>query len=210
MNKDQFNKALFSLLVAAVGFSLIFGGIFFHFWGQMAITALVLTSLAFFFRNDDIRRQLAISKEQLPYIIALGLLSGVFLYFIFMIGNDLANHFISFGKAGIGGIYGFGNNMDPRMIAFLLLFIIGPGEEIFWRGYLQKTFVRHYGRLGVLFGVLAYAGVHLASGNPMLLLAAFSAGLFWALLYHYYKNLWVNIISHAFWDLIAFVVFPFS
>ena len=210
MKRPSIYNAYISLAIAATGFSILFAGIYFNFWIQLALTILILMGLAFFFRKADMKRQLSISKEQMPFTIALGLFSGVFLYLIFLIGNDLATHFLSFGGAGIGGIYGFGKDVDWRMISFLLLFIIGPGEEIFWRGYLQKVFVREYGRVGVLLIILVYAGVHLASGNPMLIFAAFSGGVFWALLYHYYKNLWANIISHAFWDLIAFVVFPFS
>ena len=208
MKKDHFPKALFSLFIAALGFSLLFAGYYFDFWLQLSLTILVLAGLAFLFRKKDIEKQLKISRDEWPKTILLGLVSAIFLYLIFLIGNDLAVYFLSFGRSGIGGIYGFGEGVDPQAIVFLLLFIIGPGEEIFWRGYLQKTFTRRYGRMGVLITILAYAGVHLASGNIMLILAAFAGGVFWGLLYHYYRNLWVNIISHAFWDLIAFVLFP--
>ena len=210
MDQDTLVKAIFSLSITALGFSLLFAGYHFDFWLQLSLTILVITGLAFLFRKHDITRQLKVARDEWPKTILLGLVSAVFLYLIFLIGNDLAAFFLSFGKTGIGGIYGFGEGVDPRLIAFLLLFIIGPGEEIFWRGYLQKTFARRFGRMGVLITILAYAGVHLASGNMMLILAAFSGGVFWGLLYHYYKNLWVNIISHAFWDLIAFVLFPLT
>ncbi len=210
MKQDAFAKALFSLSIAALGFSLLFAGYYFDFWLQLALTILVITGLAFLFKKPDIMRQLKVPQDEWPQTILLGLVSAVFLYLIFLIGNDLATFFLSFGKAGVGGIYGFGEGVDTRLIAFLLLIIIGPGEEIFWRGYLQKTFARRYGRIGVLITILAYAGVHIASGNMILILAAFSGGVFWGLLYHYYRNLWVNIISHAFWDLIAFVLFPLS
>ncbi len=202
-------KALFSFLIAALGFSLLFAGYHFNFWLQLALTIVVLSLLAFYFRKNEIIGQLKVTRDEWPKTILLGLVSAIFLYLIFLIGNDLASFFLSFGRSDIGGIYGFGEGVDPRFIALLLLFIIGPGEEIFWRGYLQKTFARRFGRMGVLTTILAYAGVHLASGNIMLILAAFSGGVFWGLLYHYYKNLWVNILSHAFWDLIAFVLFPF-
>ena len=210
MKQDTFFKAIFSLSIAALGFSLLFSGYHFDFWLQLSLTIIIITGLALLFRKHDIIRQLRIDRDEWPKTILLGLVSAIFLYLIFLIGSDLATFFLSFGKSGVGGIYGFGEGVDPRLIAFLLLFIIGPGEEVFWRGYLQKTFARRFGRIGVLITILAYAGVHLASGNMMLILAAFSGGVFWGMLYHYYKNLWVNIISHAFWDLIAFVLFPLS
>ena len=155
----------------------------------------------------------AFSLKNLMYCFIgalLGTVVGVLiLYLIFLIGNDLATFFLAFGQSGISGIYGLGEKADMRMIAFLLVLIIGPGEEFFWRGYLQRRLTKEYGKIGVPFVILAYAGVHLASGNMMLILAAFSAGVFWGLLYHYYRNLWASIVSHALWDLAAFILFPF-
>ena len=198
-----------SLAAAAILFSILFAGIYFDFWLQLALSILILIFLAFWFSGDDIKKQLNLPAGDLGFSILLGLVSTVFLYLIFLIGNDLAIFFLSFGKSGISGIYGLGENVDSRMIAFLLVLIIGPGEEIFWRGYLQKSLTKEYGKLGVVIIILAYAGVHLASGNTTLILAAFAGGVFWGLLYYYYRNLWANIISHAAWDLAAFVLWPF-
>ncbi|MCK4756863.1 MAG: CPBP family intramembrane metalloprotease [Thermoplasmata archaeon] len=209
MDRKDRTGIFISLAAAAILFSILFAGIYFDFWLQLALSILILIFLAFWFSGDDIKKQLNLPAGDLGFSILLGLVSTVFLYLIFLIGNDLAIFFLSFGKSGISGIYGLGENVDSRMIAFLLVLIIGPGEEIFWRGYLQKSLTKEYGKLGVVIIILAYAGVHLASGNTMLILAAFAGGVFWGLLYYYYRNLWANIISHAAWDLAAFVLWPF-
>ena len=210
MDLTKTSKLFLALVIAALTFSILFAGFYFNFWLQMTCTILMLMFLAFWFYGNNLKKQLIITRSQIPFSILLGILSGIFLYFIFFIGNDLAGYLLSFGKAGISTIYEFGDGVDPRIMLFLLMFIIGPGEEIFWRGYVQKSLTREYGKLGTGFAILAYAGIHLASGNMMLIGAALVAGVFWGLLYHYYKNLWVNIISHAFWDAAVFVFWPFS
>ena len=210
MGLTKTSKIILSLLVAFITFSILFAGFYFNFWLQISCTVVILVFIAFWFYGKNLKRQIKITKSQMPFTILFGILSGIFLYFIFFIGNDLAGYLFPFGKAGINSIYGFGENIDPKIVLFLLLFIIGPGEEIFWRGYIQKTLTKEYGKLGTGFAILAYTGIHIASGNLMLIIAALAAGLFWGLLYYYYKNLWANIISHAFLDVAVFVLWPFS
>ena len=55
--------------------------------------------------------------------------------------------------------------------------LIGPGEEIFWRGYLQRRWQERFGAgRGFLFAAALYAAVHAGSGNVMLVLAAAVCG----------------------------------
>ena len=91
----------------------------------------------------------------------------------------------------------------------LLLFIIGPGEEIYWRGFIQNTLSKKMGETkGYIISVLLYAGVHIITGNIMLVIAALVCGIYWGWLYKKEKSLLPVIISHAIWDLTIFVIFP--
>jgi membrane protease YdiL (CAAX protease family) len=87
--------------------------------------------------------------------------------------------------------------------------VIGPGEEVFWRGFLQK---RAQSVLGVTAGWLAvsalYAAVHIGSGNLLLVLAAAAGGLFWGYLYFRYGSILVNTVSHTLWDVAIFLLRP--
>ena len=96
------------------------------------------------------------------------------------------------------------------MIALLLIFVVGPGEEFFWRGYVQRRLVAEFGAPGLVASVLAYGGAHIVTGNLMLVLAALACGGFWAFLYHRYDSLRINMISHAVWAVAIFVLFPMS
>ena len=63
---------------------------------------------------------------------------------------------------------------------------------------------------GFVCSTLCYTAVHVWSGNLMLLLAAATCGCLWGFLYFLMpKRLPALIISHALWDVAAFVVFPF-
>ena len=102
---------------------------------------------------------------------------------------------------------GVGTN---KILIFLLLFFItGPGEEIFWHGFLQDRLMARWGNVaGYLITTSVYAGVHLFSWNLLLILAALVAGAFWGLLYLWKRNLLIQIISHSFWSTVIFAVVP--
>ena len=61
---------------------------------------------------------------------------------------------------------------------------------------------------GFVLATLIYAGVHVFSFNPMLILAALVAGTFWGLLYLWKRDLLAQIISHSFWSAVIFAVAP--
>ena len=103
------------------------------------------------------------------------------------------------------------SQLDAVLIGLLLAFFMGPAEEIYWHGFVQRRLV---GRFGVMAGVLGtaavYALVHVASLNPMLILAAGVCGLFWGILYQREQSLIPLIISHSLWDVMIFVWFPMA
>ena len=92
----------------------------------------------------------------------------------------------------------------------LLLFLIGPAEEIFWRGYVQKSLSEKLGKnAGVVVATLVYAGVHIPSWNFMLVMAALTAGAVWGLVYRFWpEKFGAVLVSHALWDAAVFVWFP--
>jgi hypothetical protein len=94
---------------------------------------------------------------------------------------------------------------------FLMVLVIGPGEEVFWRGYLQRHLQDRWGNVpGFLAATALYALVHAGSGNPMLVLAAAVCGLFWGYLYLRSKSILLVLISHTIWDVAVFILFPFT
>ena len=104
-----------------------------------------------------------------------------------------------------------GNGTSSVIIAILLLLIIGPAEEIFWRGFVQRRLMLRFGsNIGFIAATVCYALVHIWSFNFMLVMAALVVGLCWGLTYRFFPRLLpALIVSHAVWDACAFVIFPF-
>lgn len=142
--------------------------------------------------------------------IALGLLSAAVLYGVFFAGNMASRAIFPFAGSGIGLVYGFKSGASTARIVLLMAFLIGPGEELFWRAYLQRRWAARFGRWGGFAAAAAlYTLVHVASGNVMLVLAAGVCGFFWGWLYLRTGSILLVAVSHTAWDLAVFVFFPF-
>ena len=101
--------------------------------------------------------------------------------------------------------------LAPGMIALLIGLVIGPGEEVFWRGFLQRELEPRMGRsAGYLAATAVYGLVHIFTGNLMLVVAATVAGLVWGWMYLKIGRLWPGIISHVAWDFAVFLFFPLA
>jgi uncharacterized protein len=141
--------------------------------------------------------------------LARGLGSAVGLYAIFQIGDRMARRIMPAGDREIAGIYELRSAAPRPAIATALALAIGPGEELFWRGLVQRGMMRRYGRVrGTLIASSIYGGVHLVSTNLTLTGAAATAGLYWGALYAREQRLAPLIISHVSWDIWIFLIAP--
>lgn len=141
--------------------------------------------------------------------VITGLGSAAALYGIFRVGDWLARRLMPAGSEEIGAIYELRTAAPRPAIATALALVIGPGEELFWRGLVQRNLQRRYGPIsGWLLASSAYGAVHLVSENLTLTGAAGAAGLFWGALYAREQRLVPLIISHVAWDIWIFLVAP--
>jgi membrane protease YdiL (CAAX protease family) len=206
------------LLILASGAALLFVPLFafrhigaFDFWWWMSFNIAALILLSFALERPFAQILLADFHSGLGRKIVWGILSAVFLYGIFYAGNLLSRQFLPFAPEGISRVYGFKEGASLLRIILLIVFLIGPGEEVFWRATIQRQFQSHVGDLsGWLISAAIYALVHLGSGNLMLVMAAGVCGLFWGWLYLRYRSIVMVAVSHTLWDILAFIVVPFS
>ncbi len=195
---------IFTLLIAAILWYIMFVIKPMNFWIEMSLSISILVILGLLKKNDLFK----FDKIQLRHIV-VGVVSAIILYFVFYAGNIVSGWIFPFKDAQILSVYSNKTQSNPILIGMLLLFIIGPGEEIFWRGFIQNTLVAKLGEnKGYIFAVLLYAGVHITTGNIMLVIAALVCGLFWGWLYKRERSLIPIIISHALWDIGIFLLFP--
>ncbi|MDD4427433.1 MAG: type II CAAX endopeptidase family protein [Paludibacter sp.] len=176
-----------------------------NFWLTMSISGALLIWISMVSTKDFWKQFRVTSKD-----VALGLLSAVALYGVFYLGNYLSTAWFDFAKPQIGNIYSMKDGSNPYIIGLLLLVIIGPAEEIFWRGFIQRAVGVKYGDwTAFIVTTLIYALVHIWSFNFMLIMAALVCGAFWGLMFMYNKkNLIALVISHAVWDVAVFILFP--
>ena len=208
------SKLVLSLLVAALLWFIMFSpwtSPHINFWLCMTASAIVLTCFAFAFGGkESIGTDSDLSGAKTATVL-MGILIAASLWGVFWVGDKLSQLLFSFSRAQVNLIYNIKGNVSPTLLALLLLFVIGPAEEIFWRGYVQRTLSKYRSPfVAFLLTTACYTAVHLPSGNFMLIMAALVCGIVWGGLYWLMpQNLKAIIISHALWDAAAFVWLPF-
>ena len=144
-----------------------------------------------------------------PSDVAVGVISAAVLYAVFVVGRELTTRLLPFANDQIGAVYANKALLAPARIGLLIGLVIGPGEELFWRGFLQRELeARLGGWRGYALATLLYAAVHVFTGNVMLVVAALTAGILWGGMYLRFGRLWPGIISHVAWDLTVFLLMP--
>ena len=176
-----------------------------NFWWMMTASACSLTLLSSLFAPGWWKR-ISITPSNIFY----GILIAVALWGVFWLGDKFSQLLFDFARPQVDTIYGMKEGESPWLLTALLLFLIGPAEEIFWRGYVQLTLsLRWNPNVGFVVTTLVYALVHAGSFNFMLVMAAMVAGAAWGLLYRFFPERFTAIvISHALWDVAVFIWFP--
>jgi len=181
----------------------------FNFWLEMTFAASLLAGLGLYInhRNGEAINYRLYFFE--PKFLLIGIVSAALLYLVFYTGDIISKLILPFADKQVIGVYNNKSLLDPAVIGLLLLFIIGPAEEIFWRGFVQDTLAEKFGEnKGWIIASLIYGGVHIVAMNFMLFMAALICGLFWGWVFKKYKSVWPGLISHALWDLTIFVLLP--
>lgn len=206
-----------SIALAFVLWTLMFSpwtASFIPFWPTMCVSALILSTLAFLFTERTPREPKP--DKRVPILrlwmenILIGIAIAAVLWGVFWLGDKVSQWmFPSFARTQVNSIYGMKTDINPWLLSCLLLFLIGPAEELFWRGYVQKALTKRWNIWGAVLAIALYALVHLFSLNFMLIMAALVCGLVWGgLFYLFPRRFPALVISHALWDAAVFVWFP--
>ena len=178
-----------------------------NFWLCLSITALLLAGLAILLGGNTIE------KRHLDLEAALiGIAAAIFLYALFWAGHLLLELplFARLGLAqSLAALYSLKEAAPIYLVIAVLLLITSPGEEIFWRGFVQRGITQALGTTkGWLLSAVLYALVHIVTLNPLLVLSALISGLIWGYMYQKQRHIVACIISHALWAVAIFIVFP--
>lgn len=175
------------------------------FWLMMTLSALLLGSLVTLFRPSWPR-----DMKWSAANVALGVALAAALWGVFWIGDKLSGVLFDFARGQVDTIYGIKEGISPWLLSALLLLLIGPAEEIVWRGYVQRSLSQWWGpNAGFAVATALYAAVHIPSLNFMLVMAALVAGTVWGAAYRFFPDRFTAIVvSHALWDAAVFVWWP--
>jgi uncharacterized protein len=196
-------KPLYTIPIAYAAWFFAFRVPVLDFWTRITIAAFVLLAVA-----------VALGRKELdlrpkPLGIAVGLVAAVALYLFFWSGYQVMKGVPGF-TGTISSVYSLGTGEPSSTIALVLLFPIGPTEEIYWRGFIQKYFGKSMStRSSILLTSTVYGFLHLSTLNPSLILVAFIGGLVWGYLYVRF-GLPAAMASHILWDEMIFVFFVIS
>lgn len=178
---------------------------------------------------------LGLKRTALAKSIVLGILSGVIIsslggYLLRLLGMtdysiekvQEANHVLQrFGlEISFRGELGYRLLTAGGSLKWILLslafcvFLVGLGEEVFWRGFIQKKFSKKLSKhLSVWITAVIFGSIHfylffvLPFREGALFLGLITlAGAFWGYLYEYSGNIWAPSISHG---IAAFVVWRY-
>ncbi len=175
-----------------------------NFWVMMSLSTLVLLLVALLINRDN----LSFSVD--AWSPVLGVLSGIALYGFFYVGFQLTRSSPLF-QVGVSNVYELRSSMPNFIIGSLLVFPIAPAEEFYWRGLIQRRIGERLGsETGLLLATSTYALVHLPTLNLPLILTALIGGIVWGYMYSRLKRLGPVILSHVIFDLLIFVIAPFS
>jgi membrane protease YdiL (CAAX protease family) len=178
-----------------------------NFWFTMSCSAASLTLYSIILRRSELQPAFQIKSSD----IIIGFGAAVFLYGLFFLGNTISHMLFSFAGQQVSGVYATKSQANTAVIGMLLLLLIGPAEEIFWRGFAQEQLMQRFGLWkGFFMTTLVYTLVHVPSLNFMLIMAALIAGLFWGWMYLKFRRLAPCIISHAVWDCVIFAILPIT
>lgn len=192
---------------------------FTNFWLTMTFAALVLTTLSLLFsKGQEIFQNVDKNLKNIALQIAVGFAIAFVLWGIFWLGDKVSQWLFDFARPQVDAVYGMKTGLPENIIAVLLLLVIGPAEEFFWRGFVQREMVKLFPSRKGLFSAenvgfavttVVYALVHIWSFNFMLVMAALVAGFIWGLLYRLRPSMLPSlIVSHAVWDALVFVILP--
>ena len=186
------------LVLAAVAWGALFGLGRADFWSRAAVAGLAIGGYAVVVQRAELEDLLHPTVVD----VAIGVAAAGGLYGVFWAGNVILRRWLPAVAAQVENLYDVRSVRRPaRLPIAAVLLVVGPCEELFWRGLVQE-------RAGFAVALAGYAAVHLWERKAVLVLAAVVGGAFWGALFSWRGTLVAPLVSHALWDLAVVVWRP--
>ncbi|HZG70726.1 MAG TPA: CPBP family intramembrane glutamic endopeptidase [Chondromyces sp.] len=168
----------------------------------------IYTAANLFFMSFAILNGKIDDDQKTGMFLMYGILSGILLYVGFWIGDWILSILPTDWYRQVSSIY---RVYTPEFFwhYIVLLLVLIPGEEIFWRGFVQKRLAGYFNDwIALILASLLYASIFLYADKFIWLVAAFVGGLFWGALYIWKRSVPMLIISHLVFDLLLLIFLP--
>ncbi|MGO1058024.1 lysostaphin resistance A-like protein [Planococcus sp. FY231025] len=173
------------------------------FWYMYTFSLLVLMSFSMLFIRI---------YDEMPTWKSLiyGLGYGTLIYAI-IAGGYQAFRFLPFDAGS--SVNRFLETYAPSTIwhFLLLMFVIVPGEEIFWRGYIQQKLKKYMSGPKAVLASSVLFGLALGLGGFVPgIFAAIAAGIVLGFLYEWKRSMPLLIVAHLVMIVLLFLIKPLS
>jgi membrane protease YdiL (CAAX protease family) len=186
------------LVLAAVAWGALFGLGRADFWSRAAVAGVAIGAYAIVVQRAELEDLLRPTVGD----VAVGVAAAGVLYAVFWCGNAILRRWLPAVAAQVDDLYDVRSVRRPAGLPITaVLLVVGPCEELFWRGLVQE-------RAGFAVALAGYAAVHLWERKAVLVLAAVVGGAFWGGLFAWRGSLVAPLVSHALWDLAVVVWRP--
>lgn len=186
------------LVLAAVAWGALFGLGRADFWSRAAVAGIAIGAYAIVVQRAELEDLLRPTVAD----VAIGVVAAGVLYGVFWAGSAILRRWLPAVAAQVDDLYDVRSVRRPaRLPITAVLLLVGPCEELFWRGLVQE-------RAGFAVALAGYAAVHLWERKAVLVLAAVVGGAFWGALFSWRGTLVAPLVSHALWDLAVVVWRP--
>jgi membrane protease YdiL (CAAX protease family) len=191
-------KLVFGVVLAAAAWGLMFGLRREGFWPRAAIAAAVIAVYAVAVEPTTMGH--LFDRRHALADVGVGLASGVVLYAVFWVGEQVLVVILPRLAVEVGDLYSVRGRTRSWVVP-LVLAVAAPGEELFFRGLVQR-------QAGVAVALVVYGAVHLWERKVILVLAAVLGGVWWGLLLTWTGGLIAPVASHLLWCLMILVWRP--
>ena len=173
------------------------------FWYIYTFTMLLFMAVSFILGKME-------DEVQTWEYLIFGIGYGTLTYGLIATGYRFFSIFTDMAEVSVDQ---FLSNFGPTTVwhYLLLILIIAPGEEFFWRGFVQqklKTTMSPF--FAVVISSLLFSLSMAFSGFWLGVLAAFISGMFWGVLYEWKKSMPLIIIAHITMVILLFLVLPLN
>lgn len=206
MSKKNVFIKIPSLIIAYILLSISFSNEK-HIWFLLTISylILILISLA---KIKELKNNTVINIKNIFKQLAIGIIFGIILYLICMFGQKLICILDIPLLNSLENLYEIVKPQYKWHYIVLFLIII-PGEELYWRGYIQKKLYKDMSfQKSIIYSTSLYSFAHIFSGSILLILTALFAGILWGYLYYKTNNILIPIVSHYVFNTFLLIIFP--